>query len=248
MVICCSTTADLEDSMVNERKTVTASTALLDLISKLDVDAVGIASLAEWKGTKLEETALKLLPQARSVVVFTTEIYPEVLNMVSPERIMGAASMNDLYNRNADFLNGRLTKAAYDVAKASRSIGLKALPLPAAGCPLDGRFLEAVFSYKHACQAAGLGKIGWHSLLITPGFGPRVRLSCCLTEAALEPTSTNMTIQCESCGICLENCPAGALAKPQASEQYAINKFACSSFRTASGGCAECMRVCPAGG
>ena len=233
--------------MNNERKTTTTSTAWQDLTSKLDMDAVGVASLAEWKGTKLEETALKLLPQARSVVAFAMEIYPEILDLVSPQRIMGVASMNDLLDRQADFLNGRLTKAAYDIAKAFRSAGLKTLPLPAIGCPLDGRFLEAVFSYKHAAQAAGLGRIGWHSLLITPDFGPRVRLSCCLTEAVLEPTKTDMTIQCDSCGICLDNCPAGALAKPQAGGLYTINKFACSSFRNASGGCVECMRLCPAG-
>ena len=233
--------------MTNERKTATENTTLQDLISKLEVNAVGIASLAEWKGTKLEETALRLLPQAHSVVVFAMEIYPEVLDLASPERIMGAASFNDLLVSDANYLYGRLTKAAYDVAKASRSIGLKALPLPAAGCPLDGRFLEAVFSYKHAGQAAGLGKIGWHSLLITPDFGPRVRLSCCLTEAELEPTNTNMIIECDSCGICPDNCPAGALAKPQAGEPYTINKFACSSFRNASGACSECMRICPAG-
>ncbi len=235
--------------MSGERKTATENSALRKLISELEVDAVGIASLAEWKGTKLEETALRLLPQARSVIVFAMEIYPEILALTSPERITGAASMNDLLDRNADFLAGRLTKAAYDIARASRSAGVKALPLPAAGCPMDRRFLEAVFSYKHAGQAAGLGKIGWHSLLITPGFGPRVRLSCCLTEAALEPTTTNnMIVECDSCVICLDNCPAKALVEPQAGELYTINKFACSAFRTASGCCAECMRLCPAGG
>ena len=213
----------------------------------MDVDAVGIGTLAQWKGTKLEETALRLLPQTRSVVVFAMEVYPEILDLTSPERVMGVASMNDLLARNADFLNGRLTKASYDVAKASRSSGLKALPLPAAGCPLDTRFLKAVFSYKHAGQTAGLGKIGWHSLLINPHFGPRVRLSCCLTEAALEPTNIKMTVECDTCGICLDNCPAGALAKPQDGEPYAINKFACSSFRNASDGCSECMRLCPVG-
>ncbi len=234
--------------MNSERKAATKSTILPDLISKLDVDAVGIASLAEWKGTKLEETVLRLLPQARSVVVLAMEIYPEILDLASPGRMMGAASLNDLLGTNADFLYGRLTKAAYDAAKASRSLGLKALPLPAAGCPLDTRFLEAVFSYKHAGQAAGLGKIGWHSLLITPGFGPRVRLSCCLTEAELEPTTAvNETFECESCRICLRNCPAGALAKPRGGKQYTMNKFACASFRSASGGCSECMRLCPAG-
>ncbi|HEY83081.1 MAG TPA: epoxyqueuosine reductase [Dehalococcoidia bacterium] len=220
---------------------------LQDLIPRLDVNAVGVACLAKWEGTKLEETALKLLPEARSVVVLAMEIYPEVLDLVSPGRMMGVASTNDLLDRHVEFLSSRLTKAAYDVAKAFREAGLKALPLPAAGCPLDTRFLEAVFSYKHAGQAAGLGKIGWHSLLITPEFGPRVRLSCCLTEAALEPSSGEMNIDCESCGICLESCPAGALKEPQAGEPYVVNKFACSAFRSASGGCSECMRLCPAG-
>jgi len=233
--------------MANAGKKVMASTIMRDLIPELDVDAVGIASLAEWRGTKLEETALGLLPQARSVVVFAMEVYPEILDLASPGRMMGTASTNDLLARNADFLNGQLTKAAYDVTKAFRNSGLKALPLPAAGCPQDTRFLEAVFSYKHAGQAAGLGKIGWHSLLITPDFGPRVRLSCCLTEAALEPTNTSMTVECDNCVICLNNCPARALAEPQAGEQYVINKFACSSFYNASGGCAECMRLCPQG-
>jgi len=218
------------------------------LISKLDVDAVGIASLAEWKGTRLGENALRLLPETRSVVVFAMEIYPEILNHATPERTMGAASMNNLLTQDADFLYGRLTKAAYDVAKVSHRIGMKALPLPARGCPQDSRFLEAVFSYKHAAQAAGLGKISWSSLLITPNFGPRIRLSCCLTEAALEPTTAvDKTLECDSCQICLNKCPAGALSEPQASEQYAINKFACTTFLNASGGCAECMRLCPVG-
>ena len=220
---------------------------LPEVIAELDVDAVGIASLSELKGTKIEEAARKLLPEASSVVVFAMEVYPEILNLSSPGRMMGAASLNDMLGRHTEYLAGRLTKAAYDVARVSRNIGQKALPLPAAGCPTDGRLLEAVFSYKHAGQAVGLGKIGWHSLLVTPGFGPRVRLSCCLTEAPLEATNSNgsFDVECAECGICLDKCPAGALVKPGAVEQYDLNKFACCSFVNASGGCAECMRVCP---
>lgn len=233
--------------MADKQKTATANDILWDLIPKLDVNKVGIVRLSEWKGTKLEESALNLLPQAHSVVILAMEVYPEILDLTSPGRMMGTASLNDLLDSNAEFLSGRLTRAAYDIARAFHSIGLKALPLPARGCPMDARFLEAVFSYKHAGQAAGLGKLGWHSLLITPDFGSRVRLSCCLIEATLEPTNTNMTIECDNCGICLKSCPAKALTEPQDGEQYAINKFACSSFRNASGGCAECMRVCPVG-
>lgn len=233
--------------MSKGRKTAIENAELQDLISKLDVSAVGIASLAEWKGTKLEETALNLLPRARSVVVFAMELFREVLDLTTPERIMGAASLNDLYTSHADYINGRLTKTAYDAAKASRGVGLKALPFPARGCPLDARFLEAVLSYKHAGQAAGLGKIGWNGLLIAPGLGPRLRLSACVTEAELQPTDVvTMTFKCDRCRLCIDDCPANAIAEPQSGEQYAVDKFACGTFLTASGLCAECMRVCPA--
>ena len=231
--------------MTTEAKTL--SSGLQDFISKLDVDAVGIAILADWKETRLEETALKLLPQARSVVVLAMEISREILDLASPGKARGVASLSDLLDSDADFLYGRLTKASYDVAKASRKLGLSALPLPARGCPQDTRFLEAVFSYKHAAQATGLGSIGRHSLLITPEFGSRVRLSCCLTEAVLEPTQGNAVDECGTCRMCIDNCPAGALAEPKAGQPYAIDKFACSAFRTASDACVECLRLCPAG-
>lgn len=220
---------------------------LQDLISRLDVDVVGIASLAEWKGTKLEESALNLLPRARSVVVFAMELFREVIDLTKPERIMGAVSLNALYTSHAGYINGQLTEAAYDAAKASRSLGLKALPFPSADSPWDARFLEAVISYKHAGQAAGLGKIGWNGLLIAPGLGSRFRLSVCITEAELQPTSAvNMTFDCDKCRLCIEHCPPHAIKVPQSGEQYAVDKFACGTFLSASGLCAECMRVCPA--
>lgn len=230
-----------------DQEILTASTNVRDFLSKLDVDKIGVVSLYDIKGTKLEDTALRLLPETHSIVVFAMEVYPEILDHVRPGRTMGQASLNDLLDRNADFLSGRLTKAAYDLARVSHTNNLKALPLPAAGCPLDARFLEAVFSYKHAGQAAGLGYIGRSSLLITPDFGPRVRLSCCLTEAVLDTSeiATAQTI-CESCEICIDNCPANALDRPEAQESYSINKFACASFRNTSGGCSECLRLCPA--
>jgi len=218
------------------------------VVSKLDVDAVGIVSLADHKGASLEEITTRLLPEARSVVVVAMEIYPEILQLHRPGRTMGEASLNEMLPRHADYLNGRLNRAAYDVVRTSRRNSLKALPLPAAGCPTDGRFLEAVVSYKHIAQIAGLGYIGRSSLLITPEFGPRVRFACCLTEAELVPTNGKVKdTECLSCSICIDNCPSGALTHPEAEEPCAINRFACSSFLNAAGGCAECLRLCPAG-
>lgn len=233
--------------MTGIKRAGAADMALGDLIS-VDADIVGVASLAEWKGTKLEQTALALLPEARSVVVVGREIMREVLDLARPSRVQGAASTTDLMNTDANFLYGRLTKDAYDIAWALHSHGLRALPLPGTNCPTDNRFMEAVFSYKHAGQAAGLGKIGWHSLLITPDRGPRVRLAACITEAVLEPTAgLSPSFDCDSCRACLQVCPAGALSEPPSGQPYSINKFACSAFRVAAGGCSECMRVCPPG-
>lgn len=228
---------------------ITANRAAVpEVISRLDVDAVGIVSLDDQKGSKLEEITSRLLPEARSLVVCAMEIYPEILRLHRPGRTMGAASLNELLTRHNDYLAGRLNRAIYDVVKASRRNGLKALPLPTAGCPTDGRFLEAIISYKHAAQTAALGYIGHSSLLITPDFGPRVRLTCCLTEAKLKPTDHEVSpvTECQSCSICIDNCPSGALTQPAADEPCAINRFACSSFLNASGGCCECLRLCPA--
>ncbi|MFC1913667.1 hypothetical protein ACFLXF_00090 [Chloroflexota bacterium] len=233
--------------MVSKQDVSRASKELSELIPKLDVDAVGVVNLDDVKGSKLEESVRRLLPEARSVVVFAMEVYPEVLDNTQPGRTTGMASMNDLLACHTEYLSGRLTRTAYDVAKASRKLGMKALPLPATGCPYDTRFLEAVFSYKHAAEAAGMGYLGRSSLLVTPDFGPRVRLSCCLTEVPLASTPGAVNKVCEGCDICIENCPAGALESPQADESYAINRFACSIFGSASGGCSECMRLCPSG-
>jgi len=222
-----------------------ASAAVQDAISNLNVDMVGVARLKDLKGTKLEESALKLLPSARSIVVVGMEVYSEFLDLTSPERIMGTAPLNDLYNRHVDYLRGRLTGAAYDIARASRKAGLKALPLPAHGPAVDGRFLEAVISYKHAAEGAGLGQLGMSSLLVTVEFGPRVNLAVCLTEASLKSTARDTWGICRHCNVCILKCPAHALDWPKNDEPYVINRFACRTYIDASGGCSECMRQCP---
>lgn len=220
------------------------NSSLQDCISSLEVDAVGIANSDKWQGTELGEQVLGLLPLARSLVVMAMEIYPEVLNLAKPERIMGTAPMYELLERHLEYLSGRLTKAAYDLARVSRRTGFKALPLPSRGCPTDNRFLKAVLSYKAAAQAAGLGHLGMNGLIVSPQFGPRLIFSVCLTEAKL-PSTAEVPEACRSCNTCVSKCPSGALGWPENDELYVINKFACQAYRNAAGGCSECMRQCP---
>ena len=214
-------------------------------LAKLDVDMVGVVRIDTTKDKKLKEAALALLPTAKSIVVFGIEVFPEFLDLTVPERKMGTANINDLLSRHVDYLRGRLLKASYDVARASHEAGLKALPLAGQGPAVDGRFLAAVISYKHAAEAAGLGNIGMSSLLVSEKFGPRVQLTVCLTEAALESTASEPQKNCRYCNVCVAKCPAKALGRPQAGEAYVINKFACRNYVEVAGGCSECMRVCP---
>ena len=221
-----------------------ASAEVQDFLAKLDVEIVGVTSIDDLKRTKLEESALRLLPAVKSIVVLAKEVYPEFLDLTSPERTMGTANMNDLLRGHIEYLRGRLTAAANDVAKVSRRAGLKALPLAAYGPAVDARTLEGVISYRHAAEAAGIGQIGMSSLLVTQQFGPRVNFSVCLIEAVLKPTPKSEPA-CRYCNICVSKCPSGALGWPKNGERYVINVFACRTYGDAAGGCSECMKQCP---
>jgi epoxyqueuosine reductase len=221
-----------------------AGAGVREVIAGLDVDAVGVALLKDLRGSPLEESALMLLPSCRSIVVVGTEIYPEFLDLTAHEMKMGEANLNDPLLHHIDYLRGRMTRAVYEVARASHRAGLKALPLPAWGPSVDRRSLEAVISYRHAAEAAGLGTIGMSALLVTPKFGPRIQFALCLTEATLKP-SPPAERACRYCNTCVLKCPSHALGFPKKGEAYSINKFACEAYVRAAGGCSECMRQCP---
>ena len=211
---------------------------------KLDVELLGVASLEGSVPAELKDKATSLLPGARSAVVVGKEIYREIISLLKPSKEAGAAECGELLGPHAEYLTGRLNRAIYDLAALFKKEGYRSLPLPSAGCPTDMRFLSAIFSYKHAAVFAGLGTLGRHSLLITPEYGPRVRLACLLTEAQIEGSSTKPKDRCIDCDACIRACPANALNRPQHGEPYSINKFACQAYRQMGFACSICMKVC----
>jgi len=223
--------------------------ALNNLFEGVEVDKIGVVALGDWKDTPLWDKAQHLLPRAMSIIVMAMEVFPEVVRHLTSKAQIGELTLRDLYDRNVEVINGLLDWQAYEIVKRLHNLGLKGLILPAGGAPSDERFLEGAISYKHVAQAAGLGVLGWNSLLITPEYGSRIRLACIITDALLESSaSAGIDIPCVKCGgACIKICPAGAIKIPPESEQYAIDKYACSTYYTASGSCAECLKVCPAG-
>jgi epoxyqueuosine reductase len=60
---------------------------------------------------------------------------------------------------------------------------------------------------------AGLGCIGKNNLLVTPQFGPRIRLRAMILEAKVEPTGPVQFDPCDGCKEpCRHACPQNAFS------------------------------------
>lgn len=211
---------------------------------KFDLDLLGVAPINNDSPEEVRSSAAYLLPSARAVIVFGKEVYKELVDFIKPSKEVGEAEHASLLKPHYNYLNSRMTKAIYDLSGMLRKKNYSTLPLPPADCPTDQRTLIAIFPYKHAAVAAGLGTIGQNGLLITKEFGPRVRLACLLTDAPLEPTPMTKENFCKGCHSCIKACPAQALQPPKNGEIYSINKFACRTFRQTGMTCGICIKVC----
>ena len=72
---------------------------------------------------------------------------------------------------------------------------------------------------------AGLGELSRIGIVITPKYGPRIRLAKVLTDMPLKPDrpiSFGVTEFCEICGKCAENCPSGAIEPGERSYETPI--------------------------
>ena len=218
---------------------------LQGLKGHLDVEKIGVASVEISTSKELKEKATFILPSVKSVVVVAKEVFKEVVALADVSKEAGAPERGELLGPHSDYLSGRLNRAVHELAILFRKEGYRSLPLPpAVGFITDQRYLMSLFSYKHAAELAGLGTIGRHSLLINPDFGPRVRLACLLTEAPLEPSLMVQKNYCVGCDACIRACPAKALQIPGQGEAYAMNKFACRSYRQAGLVCSVCLKAC----
>ena len=112
------------------------------------------------------------------------------------------------------------------------------------------------FSHKHAAVACGLGKFGLNNLVLSPEWGPRIRLTTVITNAELEgdsPTTENPCPTCE-CEACIWICPVHALDGWEGNYDpetgWVIDKQKCYDyiFTTLKGQrCGLCIKACPVG-
>jgi epoxyqueuosine reductase QueG len=221
--------------------------SLDDIFADLDVDGYGTVNL-EDADEPVRTVVKKLLLGAKSVIVLLQEVFPESVKHITSQASIGDIALRDLYASNSDIAAGHLNWEAYNMVRSLHRTGYKGLVLPAKGGPYGGKYLEGPVSYKKLAEMAGLGSIGWNGLLLTPEFGPKVRLACVVSDAPLKTSNStkDYVSPCMKCdGACIKICPIKAISQPTNGSKYTINKYACNSYLIASGACAECLKACP---
>lgn len=216
---------------------------LEEMKNMLEVELLGVVSVNQSGSRELKRYANALLPGTRSVAVLGKEIYQETVALLGSSKEVGQAYAGDLFITHTDYINGRLTNAVHRLARILREKGYRTLPMPAVS-PTDQRFLKALFSFKDAAELAGLGTVGRHTMLVTPEYGPRVKLACLLTDAPLEPSPRVKKKYCIKCNACIKACPSQALQIPKRGRAYAMNPYACRTYRVAGLTCSVCMKAC----
>jgi len=108
---------------------------------------------------------------------------------------------------------------------------------------------------------AGLGELSRMGILITPQYGPRVRLSKIITNLPLvadTPIDFGVWKFCQNCLKCASNCPSQAISrdaptdKPinisnrQGVHRWPVDGVKCFEFWSRNGAtCSICIRTCP---
>ncbi len=116
-----------------------------------------------------------------------------------------------------------------------------------------GPALGGEVNYPLLAQKAGLGVIGKHGMLITPKFGPSLRLAVVYTDIENLPFSTenpHMWINqfCNSCNRCVNKCPGKAIYKDtktfEDGSKQCIDYKKCAIPFSRNNGCTVCVKEC----
>ena len=214
----------------------------------LGADAIGICDFDErWVYThnysrqQLTDKEMDLPRDLTHTVVIVNEMDHQTIQTV-PSALSGAATGQG-YSR--DII------AVLSITQYIRNLGYRAV----------ASLNDTALSIPLAIQA-GLGQYGRHGLLITPEFGPRVRIAKIFTDLPLIPDAPidfGVTETCNICRRCTDACPVKAIPADapkfeihdgvshlKGVKKWTINAKQCFKFWVNQGtDCSICIRVCP---
>ncbi len=211
---------------------------------------VGVADLERLRGIETEPADLfNGFSRAVSIAVRLSD---PVLDAITDRP-------TPLYSQHYQKVNALLDELALRASLALQQAGGRALPLPASQI-LDPARLTSYVSHKAVAVAAGLGWQGKSLLVVSPTFGPRIRLVTVLTDLPLTPDEP-LKNRCGGCTACTDACPAQAIRGVNTESHYESREQALRFERCrvqvleefaklphVNGGiCGVCVSVCPWG-
>jgi reductive dehalogenase len=164
----------------------------------------------------------------------------------------------DYYKYTPTFIAGAGTGLGY--SKMAFTAGLLGQFLNQLGYKSIPMGNDTALSIPYAIQA-GLGELGRNGLLVTPEYGPRVRLCKVFTNIPLVcdvPIEFGVTEFCEVCKKCADNCPGRAITDGERTTKpinisnaggalkWYMDAEKCFKFGAKNTvECGNCIRVCP---
>lgn len=146
-----------------------------------------------------------ILPGARTVVVLAA---PHSRSAIASSNLQ-VAQFDTIHTYN------QAVQAARAVALWLERAGFRAAAIPSF-LPIDMAppklGMQGAVDWRGAAVQAGLGGFGESGLLVTPEYGPAVRLGGLVTDAEVAPGAPLPETPCTSCGRCVDACPVGALS------------------------------------
>lgn len=131
------------------------------------------------------------------------------------------------------------------LARRMRKNGFAAYP---------GTALGGITDYTQLGELAGLGAIGYHGMLITPGEGTRLRINTIytnITNLPIETENEHLWVRdfCAMCKKCIRECPVDAIFQKPIPRgdggMQCIDHASCRDYFNQNFGCAICLAKCP---
>ena len=204
------------------------SQEIKEAAKRLGADIVGIGSIDRWEGAPSQMDPRLIMPRAKSIIAMGFRVFRGSLRGIeegtyfSNYSAMGYGGITYLY----------MPMTVINLCKLIEDEGYEAVPM---GHQSDWRgidnkgFLRENYSrpvapgkpqpdimvnLRIAAYLCGLGEIGYSKMLLTPEFGPRVRVGIIITEMELEPDPImEPGTLCNRCMACVRECPGNCIPK-----------------------------------
>ena len=213
-------------------------------------DLVGVADLAPFR-----ESGSLLPPDAferfRNAVAVAVRLDDAIIDGIQSAPTPAYAEHYRRVNRALDRITGQ-------VARWVSARGFSAYAVPASETLDKANHLGGI-SHKAVARLAGIGWQGKSLLIVSPRFGPRIRLSTLLTNMPLM-VDKPLKNRCGSCGACATACPAAAIKNVRTLDRYSSRDDALHFNRCVEQTgrfkaepdigariCGVCVSVCPFG-